>query len=233
MADDKFDLATARGAASFDYNGASVFVRADVDAVSAALAKHRSAAGCETDIAGKEVELAKQCFFVFRFAGHQWTQIIGRDSYTDSANPFMAGSFDPETLKAQMATHLNESDAAKISEAWVPPPLYYAISDTAAALNYTLFEKGQQIEHLEEGETYDEEGDSEDVLKFSSTSGKAGPKDSGEVYDWVENLFKQLDCFEPGVAFTHFVGYVMHKPGEKVTINNDKDELERLDFVTL
>ncbi|WP_425397377.1 hypothetical protein [Aeoliella sp.] len=231
MAEQESELATMRGVGSFEYNGSSVFVDADVEAVSAALAQHRGASAPEVDVAGREVELTKQCFFVFRFAGHRWSQVIGRESYSDAMNPFMGGSFDPEALKAELATHLNKDDAVALSKQLGTKVLYYQVSDTAGALGYTLYDNGNEIEHLEVGENYDEEGESEDMLEFSSASGESGPADEGEAYDWVDALFKRLDCFEPGVAFKHFVGYIQHKPGDKVTINDPEGQFERVDFV--
>ncbi len=230
---DNIKLSSARGVVSFDYNGRSLFVDADVETVSNALAKHRNAPNHKTNIVGQEIELSKQCFFVFRFTGHRWTQIIGRDSYTDSSNPFLADSYDPEKLKAQLALHLGKDDAQAISEHLETKVLLYSISDTAGAIEYRLYDKGEQVEYFEEGEKYDEEGDCEDFFEFHSERGEIGPKDSGQSYEWINQLFRNLECYEPGIAFTHFVGYVSHNAGDKVTIKDQKEDFERIDFVAL
>jgi len=229
-------LSDMRGVTSFEYNGKSVFVKADVEAVSAALAKHRRASLRKTDIAGKPVELAKQCFFVFRFAGHTWSQIIGRDPFLDSedgANPF-AGGFDVEKLNAIVATHLNEDDAKAISSELKTTALYYFIGDTSFAIGYSLFESGELVEKLDAGEAYDEEGnDLEPSFSWYSKTGESGPADARAAMSRAEALFKRLDALEPGLNFQWLVGYVMHRPGDEVTVSNQRGDFERIDFVVI
>ena len=235
--DDSHDdqpLSAMRGVATFEYNGKSVFVKADVESVSAALARHRMASQRRTDIAMQPVELTHQCFFVFRLAGHTWTQIIGRDSYLEEgANPF-TGGFDLEKLKAAMAAHVNEDDAKALSIELGTTALYYFVGDTSYAVGYSLFEKGELIEKLNAGDTFNEEGDDlEPMCDWHSNTGAAGPADADAAMPWAEALFHRLDAFEPGISFKMLVGYVMHKPGDEVTIGNERGELERIDFVAL
>ena len=229
-------LRSTRGVASFEYNGKSIFVEADVDAVSDALAKHREALRRETDVADRAVELTKQCFFVFRFAGHTWTQIIGRDSWFEpgGAEQMLAGGSYLEELKAAMAVHLNEEDAKALSNELGARVLYYHVSDTAYGLAYSLFADGQIVEKLITGDTCDDEGEDEGLKgEWYSASGESGPADVHAAMPWAEALFERLDAFEPGLNFTLWVGYIQHKPGDKVTIPNKGGELERVDFVAL
>jgi hypothetical protein len=222
-----------RGVNSFEYNGRSIFVKADVDKVSAALAKHRGTSQRKTNIADRPVTLAKQCFFVFRFAGHTWTQIIGRDSL-DDVNPFMGAKFDLEKLKASAATLLNEGDAKAISSELGTTALYYFVGDTAYGIGYTLYDDGELVEKLEAGETLDEAGeDLGDKCEWQSATGASGPADAYAAMPWVDALFKRLDAFEPGIFFGMLVGYFGHKPGEKVTISNKQGQFERIDFVSV
>src|SRR5438105_656350 len=80
MADkEDMPLSKLRGVASFDYDGSSALVRADVEEVARSFNELRDAKSWQQNVVGQKVELTEQCFFVFRLNGHSWTNIIGRD----------------------------------------------------------------------------------------------------------------------------------------------------------
>jgi len=175
----------------------------------------------------KPVKLTGQCFILFRLRGHRWTQILGRDhSVTDV---LMSGVGDRKKMQKLIGQarkiDLNADDAKALSKRLKTRALYYGVSDTAGALGYELFENGQSIEKVDT-----EEGWVVREFKSSKRSGKTG--DNG--MELAQSLFTELDAYDPGLKFMYLVGYIMHKPGDKVTFRNTEDRMfERLDFVAI
>jgi hypothetical protein len=200
--DDYKSLAERRGVCSFDYNGSTIFVKADVEEVSRSLSEHHGTDRWHKNIVDREVELSHQCFFIFRLNGHNWTTIISR-------------------------TSLGNEDARIISLSLKTRSIYYGVSDTALALGYSIYENGDLLEELETGECYE---NIEWKSSIHDTNIERINIDIG-VEEWVDRLFRKNDVLEPSVTFVNFVGYIMHKPGHKVTIRDNEDTIERLDFV--
>lgn len=199
--DDYKSLAERRGVCSLDYNGTTVFVKADVEDVARSLRGHRGTYQWHKNIVNREVELSHQCFFVFRFNGHSWTTIIARNS-------------------------LGNEDARIISLALQTRSIYYSIRDTVA-LGYSIYENGELLETLETSECYES-------IEWKSSIHYPNKERIGidtSVHKWLDLLFRKNDLLEPGMTFMYFIGYVIHKPGHKVTIRDPENTIERIDFV--
>ena len=222
-----------RGFSTFEYNGKSLFVKADVAAVSAALSDIRGATKLQTSLPAEPVTLTNQCFFVFRLAGHLWTHIIARDPINDGGNPFLGGTFDPAKLQEDLATHLSEHDAKRLSELLETTALYYAVFDTSYGLNYTLFDRGATLERLESGDEVDEDGDITSKCNWQSSDGTPGPDGADAGMKWVEQLFQRLDAFEPGLRFERLIGSISHSPGDEFNVHVEQGEIEAIQFVAL
>lgn len=195
-------LAELRGVCYFDYSGTTIFVKADVEDVARSLREHRSTYQWYKNIVNREVELSHQCFFVFRFNGHSWTTIIPRNS------------FDNE-------------DARIISLSLNTRSIYYDVSNTALALGYSIYENGELLETLDTGKCYEN-------IEWESSIHDPNIERIGidiGVQEWLDRLFSENDVLEPGMTFVNFIGYIMNKPGHKVTILDPENMIERIDFV--
>ena len=228
MAEEPVDWAQQRGVASFDYNGSAVWVKAGVAETAAALARLRGGR-VEPDVEGQEVTLTAQCWVVLRLRGHEWTEVIGRDhAVTDAFGELFEHGNVPDNatvrrrVEAARKVDTSEDDAAALSTALGTLALYYGVSDTAGALSYSLYDRGELVQHLSTGEGYE-------VEAFTS---KRGAKEPQDVERHVDALFRELGAYELGDAFMHLVGHVMHEPGQRVRFRGEPGMFERIDFVT-
>ncbi len=222
-----------RGVLSFEYNGRSLFVKADATEVAKALADVRKASQLLIDVADRPVTLTQQCFFVFRLEGHSWTQIIGRDHLDAAGNPFAGIMPDLEKVQEELATHVNDDDAKLLSESLATSALFYSVADTAYGIKYTLFESGAVIERLEAGDRFDEDGSEHCVCDWYSRDSLPGPDDAYAAMKWVEALFERLDAFEPGIPFERLIGCMQHKAGDEVKVYTDDGIIANIHFVAL
>jgi hypothetical protein len=201
--DDYKSLAERRGVCSFNYNGTTVFVKADVENVARSLREHRGTYQWHQNIVYREVELSHQCFFIFRFNGHIWTIVIPRNS---------SGNEDARLISLSLQTR----------------SIYYGISDTACALEYSIYENGELLETLETSECYES-------IEWRSSIHDTNTERIGidiGIEEWIDQLFRENDVLEPSMTFVDFVGYIMHKPGDKITIQDPETIIERIDFVS-
>jgi hypothetical protein len=193
-----------RGVCSFDYNGTTIFIRADVEDVAPSLSKHRGANRWQQNIVNQEIELSSQCFFVFQFNGHMWTTIIARNGM---------GSEDARIISLSLQTRA----------------IYYGISDTACALSYNIYENGELLENLETGECYENIEWKSSIHDLTAEQMKVNI----HIETWIDKLFRENDMLEPSLTFEDFVGYIMHKPGHKITIRDTNSMFKRTDFIAL
>jgi hypothetical protein len=198
-------LAEIRGVCSFNYNGNTTFVRASVEDVARSWIIQQKAKEWQQNIVDLEVELTSQCFYIFQFKGHTWTNIIARSSSMDIDNP------DTRILSANLKTRA----------------IYYMICDTVCALGYTIYENGEVLEQLSTDECYENIRWQSKIYSDCKVQGEYG------VEGWVEKLFQENDLLEPSLEFMSLAGYAMHKPGQKITIRDPDRVLERLDFIVL
>ena len=198
-------LAEIRGVCSFYYNGCTTFVRASVEDVARSWSIQQNAKEWHQNIVDREVELTSQCFYIFQFKGHTWTNIIARSSSWDIDDP------DTRLLSANLKTRA----------------IHYMISKTACALGYTIYENGKVLEQLETDECY------ENIQWHSKIHSSRQAYHEYGVEEWVEKLFQENDLLEPSMEFMSIVGYAMHKPGHKITIRDSERVLERVDFIGL
>lgn len=221
-----------RGVCSFEYNGTTIFVKAKVEDVACSLSEERNANLWQQNIIDQEVELAEQCFFVFRFNGHTWTNIIARDHLVvELLISEEAKQLSRETLQQRIqqarSLELNKDDARLLSMRLKTRAIYYGVSDTARALSYRIYENGELLERLVTGEGYE-------ILEWESTLHDVSAEQIGEdVEGWIEQLFRENDALEPSMSFMYWVGYVMHRSGHKITTSDAENTLERADFVAL
>lgn len=215
--------------ASFDYNGTTVLARANVDDTARAFNDFRSAKRWLQNVAGQKVELADQCFFAFRLNGHLWTNILGRDRMAMDFFTTQMGKMDQVALMKRFQEiqklELNRDDARELSLRLKTRAIFFGNSDTACALGYEIFENGTAVEKLETDEGYK-------ISKWESslhTRDEVGEK----VQAWVQNMFEENDAFAPGLNFLHLVGYLMHNPGDPVTMTDGAKDFERIDFTAL
>jgi hypothetical protein len=123
-------ISEMRSVGSFDYNGSTVFAKGNVEDVSRAIHERDSTSQWQKNIINREIELTNQCFFIFQFSGHVWTNIISRQ-------------------------YLNYDYARFISKSLKTRTIDYRVSDTASALQYRIFENGELLERLKTGECYE------------------------------------------------------------------------------
>lgn len=225
-------VAEMRGVCSFDYNGTTIFVRDNIEAVARSLSGERHASRWQQNVVGQEIELAEQCFFVFQLNGHTWTSIIARDHLcidlltNEEARQLSREKFQQRMEQAR-SLELNEEDARLLSMHLKTRTIYYGISDTACALGYRIYENGELLEKLETDGGYE-------ILEWASTIRDVNAEHIGKnVEEWVDQLFCEHDALEPSMNFMHWVGYVMHRPGHKITPRDPESNFERVDFVAL
>lgn len=227
-----YEIAEMRGVCSFEYNGTTVFVKACVEDVARVLSEERNANRWQQNVVDQEVELSEQCFFVFRFNGHTWTNIIARnhlvaDLFTSEEAKQLSRETLEQRIQQAQSLELNEEDPRLLSIRLKTRTIYYGVSDAACALGYHVYENGELLEKLETGEGYE-------ITEWQSTIHDAGEEQVGEdVEGWVDQLFRENDALEPSITFMHWVGYVMHKPGHKITTRDPENSLERADFIAL
>ncbi|MDX2244878.1 MAG: hypothetical protein NW224_29740 [Leptolyngbyaceae cyanobacterium bins.302] len=153
-------VAEMRGVCTFEYDGTTLFVKADVEAVARSLSEERNASCWQQNVVGQEVELAEQCFFIFRFNQHTWTTVIARDhSVVDFATGKEAKQLSREIFQQKVeqarSLELNEEDARLLSMRLKTRTIYYGVSDTACALSYRIYENGELLEKLETDDGYE------------------------------------------------------------------------------
>ena len=200
------NMKRARGVATFDYDNGLLLVEAPVGDVAGALAKLRPGAKHIQEAGKTGITLTVQSFIVARIKGHAWTLV-----------------YDQVFKKSG---GLREQDAEEISKLLGCRAMYYGNSDTAAALVYELYDKGVLVEKMGTGEGYE-------IIDFESP-GRGVEADSIEdATGYVEGLFKDLDAYEPGFGFRNIAGYIMFKPGDKISLGGLNDLMERVDHVTL
>lgn len=222
-------LSGKRGVGSFEYNGSTIFVKEHVEAVSHSLSNKRHANCWQKNVICQEIELTEQCFFVFRFKGHSWTNVIARDpSGLDFVTTKETNQINEEILKQEMekvySLCLNEEDAYLLSMDLKTRTIFYGVSDTILSLGYRIYENGELLEKFETDEGYE-------ILEWESNI--HDDRIDIKAEEWVDQLFRQQDIFEPSINFRRWVGYAMHKPGDKITLSDPKGYLERVDFVAL
>jgi hypothetical protein len=123
-------ISEMRGVCSFDYNGNTVFAKANVEDVSRAIYERHSTSQWQKHIINREIELTDRCLFIFQYSGHVWTNIISRQ-------------------------YSNYDYAQFISKSLKTCTIDYEVSDTARALKYCIFENGELLERLNTGECYE------------------------------------------------------------------------------
>jgi hypothetical protein len=195
-------VAEMRGVCSFNYNGTTIFVKADVEEVAHSLREHRGKYQWHKNIVDREIELSHQCFFVFQFNGHTWTTITPRNS---------SGREDARLISLSLKTR----------------SIYYRISDTTCALRYSIYENGDLLEELETGGCYEN-------IKWKSSIHDIKTEQisvNSNIEEWIDRLFHENDVLEPSMTFESFVGYILHKPGHKITIQDPGNMIKRIDFV--
>jgi hypothetical protein len=122
-----------------------------------------------------------------------------------------------ETLMADIAKGLSESVKTRA--------LFYAVSDTAASLAYTLFDVGKALERLNFGAPLEDEREKEFVSKLR----KVKVQEIKSEYDFTNEFFKKQKVFIPGLRNPNL------EPGSEwhVSIPGlNPDDLERVDFVS-
>ena len=120
-------IETRRGIVSTNLNDQLILVQAPVNEVSQALSVVRQATTLKRDVFEQEVELTNECFTVFQFTDHSWSVIKDENVY-------------------QSKNNLNEADAQAISKQLGVKAIDYGVSDTAGAMDYSLYEKGELLE---------------------------------------------------------------------------------------
>lgn len=202
-------LMKARGVATFDYDNSMLLVRESVEQVAEEFVSIRKAALWEKGVQNAELTLTENCFFVFQLFGHAWSEIV-------------------QIGIADVAKYLRESerrtrDAKALSRRLKTRAIAYAVSDTALAYHYELYEAGKLLERLN---AY------EDVVEFESTL-RDTPKSIKNVERFIDGFFRDQDAFEPGLRFAHIVGRISSEPGERVELGDTMGQFERMDFVSI
>ena len=221
-----------RGVGTFDYDGKSIWILADPEAVTDALSYVRKAKVVRKDLRNKSVKLTDQFFLIFRLEGHTWTQIIAGDRLIlgllmNMDKLKLTKKERDRRFNEARKLELNKQDAKLLSEQLSTRALFYGISDTAGALMYEFYENGELIEQLETTEGYK-------VNRWKSTLHPIRKKEMEhtDVLKWINELFIELDIFDPGLSFD----YMSDQIGKKVTIGDlvdDSETFERVDFVGL
>jgi ankyrin repeat protein len=180
-----------RGVTSFDVNEMWLLVRAAVEEAAGAFAAIRGAKTWERDVLGKRLTIAPRSFLAMRFRGHEWTAI--RDWSCDDAFAW-----------------IEEDDARAASERVGGRAIYFGVSDTAGALTYALYERGELLERYSHGEQ-DDDGE-EDGPGYSFESNLRDPEAAGS-FD-VDAAIREQGAFVP--SFGLALGFML-QPGMKAS----------------
>jgi hypothetical protein len=221
------DWERARGLRTFDRNCHLLMARTSVEKLAGAIAE--VGADWRRDVLGRPVVVGRDSLFVFRLTGHRWSiaasRMLARTPY---------GRIGYEWDRA-MSLRLGQ------------PVLLYGRSDTCGSIGYTRIEGGEVVEDF-----YAEEGEEGRPAPRSSYMESTLPGHTlgqvGNIYAFVEDLFIDLDAFDPGIDFGYFFGHAEPRVGESRAVENpgfvslslpnweqihSTPQLERVDFLTL
>lgn len=199
-------LAKMRGVVTFEYNVGMMLVEADVEKTAAALAALRPGSVLHASAQEKGFKIEKQNLVIARIKGHTWSVV-----------------YESKFLGVGALT---EADAKEVSKAIGCRAMHYGNSDTACALGYGLYEKGKLLESMNTDESYE-------ILDFKSPGLKTEVDAIEDVTEYVEGLFEELDALEPGLNFHSIAGYIMIKPGDKISLKGIAKDMERIDVVSM
>lgn len=207
-----------KGVLTFDVEESAVFVYADVDEVTSALAALRGAQSIERNILGRTVQLADDAAFVFRFHEEPWTQIL---------------CFQPWRTRKRTDGELEmvwdlKDVAKRLSESLNTRAIEYGNSDCAGATGYTLFDSGAQSELF-----YSDEGGRSFESKERELSDLVNDPEHYWSTHLVDEFFYQMDVCVAGLSFSRFVGAAGVQPGVSIEFHPDSfPEFERIDYVS-
>src|SRR5262249_50025806 len=160
------------------------------------------------DVLGKRLTLAPRSFLAMRFRGHEWTAI--RHWSCDD-----------------MFAWITEDDARAASERVGGRAIYFGVSDTAGALTYALYERGELLERYSRGEEEDYgEGDGP-VDSFES---KLRDPEAAGSFD-VDTAVREQGAFVP--SFGLALGF-MRRPGLMASFSVgglEPDDFDRVDYI--
>jgi hypothetical protein len=178
------------------------------------------------DILGRTVIRQPDDLFVFRLCGHPWSIVL---SHPYANIPYGRIGHEWEML-------LSVRLKAEVIE--------YGVSDTCGSIGYTLIEGGEVVEDFyaeDDGSRPDPERS-----RFSSTRRGISLSQIGNIYNFVDDFFVDLDAYDPGIEFDYFFGHDLPKVGMQATITNlgfvtvypegevrNIPAIERVDYLTL
>ncbi|MBI1851965.1 MAG: hypothetical protein HYR85_16630 [Planctomycetes bacterium] len=213
----------ARGIESIDYNNGLELIKASVEEVSLALAPLTFQWLCEA--LGRDVIWQPSGTFVFRLAGHKWTELLEPSTYPRLRPDERLGQSLSRVLSTEVLT--------------------YSVSDTCGSIGYQLWNCGESLESFyaeDDGESRPRAATAE----FASKLRPAAIEGIQDIWHHVHDVFLRLDACEPGFAIDYFLGHELPKPGAQakvrnpgVTMNFSGDlvmstpEFERVDYVVL
>jgi ankyrin repeat protein len=199
-----------RGVTSFDVNEMWLLVRAPVEEAAGAFAATRGATTWERDVLGKPLTIAPRSFLAMRFRGHEWTAI--RDWSCDDAFAW-----------------IKEDDARAASERTGGRAIYFGVSDTAGALTYALYERGELLERYSYGE---EEYDGESDGPGSTFESKLRDPEAAGDFD-VDAAIREQGAFVP--SFGLALGFML-QPGMETSFSVgglERDDFDRVDYLAV
>jgi ankyrin repeat protein len=160
-----------RGLESLDFNGEFLLVKAPIHQTAEAFSRLHAAPDWKRDVFNKNVDLRESGCVVFQFVDHAWSLIC---------------SLTIDRSLDQYAQTLSESIGASV--------IHLAVSDTAGAVSYRLFERGQLAETFQ----VDDRG-----VQFNSTIRSADVNLAMGTESFVDDFIKQHDAYVPSFASQH------------------------------
>ncbi len=200
-----------RGVASFDVNEMWLLVRAPVEEAAAAFAAVRGATTWERDVMGKPITLAPRSFLAMRFRGHEWTAI--RDWSCDDAFAW-----------------ITEDDARAASERVDGRAIFFGVSDTAGAMTYALYDRGELLERCSSGDDVDDDGIG--TGRGYAFESKLRDPEAADDFD-VDAAIREQGAFVP--SFGLALGFML-RPGMEASFavgGLERDDFDRVDYIAV
>lgn len=222
--------AERRGIESVDRNAEVFLVRAPLDDLFDALSEQ--AIESRKDVLGTEIEVLGDFILSYQIVGQTWSLIV--KGYVLEGNYYSV---------------LQTDELAQLSRRLQHPVIYLRMSDTVGEIGYDLFEDGELIEYLHEGElSFESPTPSEVQSQQSSTtldldmeSGGIDFEDLGSyqslcfwsrrrqltieeidnIWDFVYQLIEDYDAYDPALSCEYFFNkYDAFRLGDRHHVQN-------------
>ncbi len=152
-----------------EMEGSGLLVNSGIESVAQAFVNQYKPIYWQRDVFDHEVEPGNEAYVLYQFSNQPWTVIV------------------PLTRAGNV-----KLKALPLSQALKSKAIYFAVSDTAAAIAYAYYDSGQRIESMKS----DDRG-----IRFSSTARNVGSKDIRNAQQFARDFLKAQSISIPPAAF--------------------------------